>query len=90
MKSASNQVVIGVTHGIRKNTQQEYTIIFYSVAIDEAYGEGVEGKSAYFNKNITHVHVGDSVLFSCSNKNGHVYFDDVYVVKSIEKRSKNK
>lgn len=80
MKS-NNQVVIGITHGKRKNTQQDYTIIFYSVEIDSQYGEGVEGKSAYFNKNISHVKVGDNVLFSCSNKNGNVYFDDVYVVK---------
>ena len=80
MKS-KNQIVIGITHGKRKNTQQDYTIIFYSVEIDKQFGEGVEGKSAYFNKNISHVSIGDSVLFACSNKNGNVYFDDVYVVK---------
>lgn len=74
--------VIGITHGKRKDTQQDYTIIFYSVEINKLYGEGVEGKSAYFNRNVTNVNVGDSVLFSCVEKNGKVYFDNVYVVKN--------
>ncbi len=82
MKKSNSNIVIGITHGIKKDTGKEYTIIFYTVCIDDRYGEGVEGKQAFFNKNITHVKIGDSVLFSCSSKSdGRVYFDDVYVVK---------
>lgn len=77
--------VIGITHGQRRETGAEYTIIFYINPVNENYGEGFEGKKVYIPKNITNVKVGDCVKFfgEPSADGSKVFITEVIPVKPL-------
>lgn len=77
----TKRTVIGITHGKRKNTNKDYTIIFYTVPVNPEYGIGQEGKYCYLDGNIKNIQIGDSIVLDFSTTNdGKNYVKSVTVI----------
>lgn len=73
--------VIGITHGKRKNTGLDYTIIFYTVPVNPIYGKGLEGKYCYLSGNVTNIEIGDSIFLNfTTSSSGNNYVQSVTVL----------